>query len=102
MKIPWEIKMGTVAQYIAIASFILGTLLFLIRFVIKDDSLLVIGLYYVLFTVVVNLVYLVSIFVSLFFTNKYHMFLIQKGLIMLANIPIAALYFFIIIKSMDF
>lgn len=94
--------MGTVAQYIAIASFILGTLLFLIRFVIKDDSLLVIGLYYVLFTVVVNLVYLVSIFVSLFFTNKYHMFLIQKGLIMLANIPIAALYFFIIIKSMDF
>lgn len=99
MKTPWEIKMGNIAQYIAFASFILGTLLFLIRFTIKDEFLLVIGLYYVLFTAVVNFVYLVSIIVSLFFTNKYHTFLIQKGLLMLANIPIAALYFFVIIKS---
>ncbi len=101
MKIPWEIKIGNIAQYLAISSFAIGTILFMLTFILTSDfknHLIVIGFYYVGIVLLINLLYLIIMIISLFVTEFYHEYIIKKGFIMLANIPIAILYFFILIN----
>lgn len=100
MKTPWEIKIGKIALYIAIASFVIGTILFVYKSLFGEyifgQSLIIIGLRYILIAVFINSIYLLFLIVSLFFTKKHHLFLIQTVFIMLANIPVALFYFSIL------
>jgi hypothetical protein len=85
---------------IAYASFIIGTLIFLSELIIRsNNSIIIIGVFYTLFAIFVNSITLLFL-VYQFFTNKYERFetLIEIG-ILLTNIPIAALYFYLIIHQ---
>ena len=104
MKTPWEIKIGNFAQYLAVGSFIIGTILFALKFALKhdfQDYIIVIGLYYVIVAFFINFIYLIIMISSLFFTEHYHLHIIKKCLFMLTNIPIVILYYFIIISQLN-
>jgi len=87
------------STYLALGSFAIGTfLLVLHKLFPKEEYIFFIGFFYVLFAILLN---------SLVFLHLFYQFIIQKTeretiairiLILLANIPIAILYFFIVIK----
>lgn len=76
----------------AIGSFVIGTLLFVLYQVSKNDIILLSGCLYVLLASLFNgLLLLHLIYELLFFNQKEETFI--KILILLSNIPIACLYF---------
>lgn len=87
---------GRFSTYLAIGSFLIGTLILLLYLFSPDDNiLLILGFFYVIFAVIFN---------GLVFLNLLHQFCIYpneretlaiKMLIMLSNIPIAIAYFYI-------
>ncbi len=87
------------STYLALGSFAIGTLLLvLFKLFPREEYILFIGFFYVLFAILLN---------SLVLLNLFYQFIIQKTeretiairiLILLANIPIAIQYFFIVIK----
>lgn len=82
----------------AIGSFLIGTLLFITFQITKEESLLFVGLFYVLFALFFNsiiLSYLLNEFI--FYPNKEETAI--KILILLSNIPIAYLYFTLTINN---
>ena len=98
MKTPWEIKIGNIAQYLAIGSFTIGTLLFILGLITKNNlfnngTIIILGLIYVIIAVLINIIYLLFLIANLFITKNHHLFLIKKGFIMLSNIPIAIIYY---------
>ena len=89
-----------ISMKIAIISFTIGTLLFGTHFLIpRSDTLFVIGLYYTLTAIFVNGIMFLKLIYD-WITNPTNRYSIEKqGLVVLANIPIAILYFFIIFYS---
>lgn len=86
-----------ISTKIAFISFSIGTLLFGTYFLIpRSNNCLFIGLFYTLIAITTNGI----IFLKLIYnwitdpTNRYS--IEKQGLVLLANIPIAILYFFII------
>ena len=86
-----------ISTKIAFISFTIGTLLFGTHFLIpRSDTLFVIGLYYTLTAIFVNGIMFLKLIYD-WITNPTNRYSIEKqGLVLLANIPIALLYFFII------
>jgi len=76
----------------AIVSFCIGTLLFLAFQITKEESLLFIGLIYVLFAIFFNMLILINLFYEFLFKSHKEETAI-KILILVSNIPIAYLYF---------
>jgi hypothetical protein len=87
------------STYLALGSFAIGTILFVLFKLFPNESyIFMIGFFYVLFAILLNSLVLLNLFYQ-FITNKSERENIAiRILILLANIPIALLYFFIVIK----
>ncbi|MEZ4837996.1 hypothetical protein [Flavobacterium sp.] len=90
---------GKLSTQIAISSFVMGTILFLLNQLFpKIDEIYVFGFFYILIALLVNgLVVLNLIHHFIFFQNHREYFGV-KILIVLANIPIAAVFFYLTIN----
>ena len=94
LKLPFSTKM-------ALISFAIGTLLFIGFFSIKNnETLIFIGFYYIIIASIINILMLLKLFYD-WLENPSEKYSISKQiLILLANIPIAILYFITIINSL--
>ncbi|WP_040278875.1 hypothetical protein [Psychroserpens damuponensis] len=83
---------------IATIFFSIGTMLLLLQLYFKNMmEITVLGYYYVYFSVIINIIVLGALFVILLFRNDKIKTLKAIG-VLLINIPIALLYFQIIMK----
>jgi hypothetical protein len=93
-------KSAGFSTYLAIGSFGIGTLLFLLHFALPEYGLLYfIGYFYLLIAFLVNLLVFLNLLFLFFIKPNEREDLTIKMLIMLANIPIALLYLYIIYTS---
>lgn len=84
------------STYLAVGSFAIGTLILLFYMLFPNTMLLlVVGFFYVLFAALFNGIVLLNLLYQFYIYPKDREILAIKMLIMLANIPIAVLYFFI-------
>lgn len=95
LKLPFSIQ-------IALLSFLIGTLLFASYFMFpKWDNIIFVGIFYVLAAIFFNLIVLINLFVN-FITEPFQRKNIALQIvIVLTNIPIALIYFSIIIYSIS-
>ena len=93
-------KSAGFSTYLAIGSFGIGTLLFLLHFVLPEYGLLYfIGYFYLLIAFLVNLLVFLNLLFLYFIKPNEREDLTIKMLIMLANIPIALLYLYIVFNK---
>jgi hypothetical protein len=92
----YEHVVGQVSTYVAIISFLLGTALYVAFDLTQNGNLLAIGLIYVCLAIVINLAVVLNL-VMLWATQRLHrkFFLVKIGIV-LANIPIALLYLYLL------
>ncbi len=86
-------------KIVSIGSFIIGTFIFML-FIINPDyfPLVTFGYIFVLIAFIINSIFFVLILVSIFI-NKIHRKSLLKTLgLLIGNIPIATIYFFIVLK----
>jgi hypothetical protein len=84
---------------IAFGSFIVGTLLFVLYITTKGEELFIIGLFYILFAVIVNLIVLLFLSYNLIVDfQNWKQIIIEMGIV-LANIPIVILYIFLLLNN---
>ena len=87
---------------IAVYSFGIGTLLFLLHFVTQDAYLYIIGYFYLILAIIINGIILLFLLYKLIIYKNTRQQIFIKILILLANIPIALFYFYIIIGQPPF
>jgi hypothetical protein len=93
---------GKLSTQIAIASFALGTLVFLLNQLLpREDIIFVIGIFYVLTAMFVNGVVVLNLIHHFIFFQNHREYFGVKILIVLANIPIAALFFYLTINHIN-
>jgi hypothetical protein len=88
------------STYLALLSFSIGTILFILHLIFPyEDGIIILGFFYVLFAILIN---------SLSLLNLCYLFITKpenretnaiRILILLANIPIALLYFYIVMNK---
>ncbi|MBF6642225.1 hypothetical protein IVB69_12090 [Flavobacterium sp. J49] len=84
------------STYLAMCSFAIGTLILILYLLVPNSmQLLVVGFFYVLFALLFNGIVLLNLLYQFCIYPNERETLAIKMLIMLANIPIAVLYFFI-------
>jgi hypothetical protein len=85
---------------LAVISFVLGTILFLLFFLdFKNENILFIGLFYVLAATVFNGVAFIALFLQFLTEKDNREDLSIRILILLANIPIATAYLYMRVTS---
>ena len=90
---------GYFPAQLAFWSFLIGSLFLLLAFLFpKEDKILISGLVYVLLAFFLNGICFLVLFLQVVFNWKECEGIALQMLILLANIPIAALYLFILIK----
>ncbi len=85
---------------IAVYSFGIGTSIFLLHLIApEEEDILIIGLLFVIAATLFNSIIFLNLIYTLItdFENREHT--VIQILILLANIPIAALYFFLVVKG---
>lgn len=83
---------------IALTFFSIGTILFLIQLIINKITLVTfIGLYYVLFAAILNCLIVITLLITLIF-DKNRKSILKSLVIIASNIPIALIYFIIVIN----
>ncbi len=87
------------AKLIAIISFVLGTfLLFSFLLFPKDDSITLAGLYYVGYASLSNAILFLVLIITAFAYWDYRKMVFKTCCLLFLNIPIAIVYFFIVIN----
>ncbi len=82
---------------IALFFFAIGTLLFVLQIIIRGiTGVTILGYYYVMVSIIINLIIIVILLISLLIERKLET--LKSIGIILANIPIAYLYFYIVTK----
>ncbi|TDP59353.1 hypothetical protein [Flavobacterium dankookense] len=93
-------KSAGFSTYLAISSFGIGTLLFLLHFALPEYGLLYfIGYFYLILAFFINLLVFLNLLFLFFIKPNEREDLTIKMLIMLANIPIALLYLYIVFNK---
>lgn len=93
-------RAGEFSTHLALSSFAIGTVLLLTyRFVPQFDSIILIGLGYVALAFVLNSIVFVYLFIYFIRYPIHREYFAVKMLLMLANIPIAVFYFFVLIND---
>ncbi|MGL2967561.1 hypothetical protein [Flavobacterium sp. XGLA_31] len=88
------------STYIAMGSFCIGTMLLFLRLTMpNEESLLFIGFFYVLFAILINSLVLLNLCYQFIITPNERKTIAIRILILLANIPIALLYFYIVVNE---
>ncbi len=94
---------GKASDIIAFASAIIGTIILVLYF-IPDEGLkmtmLIVGYCYVVIAIVINLLALIILIISIFYYQLYWKYLLTKMGILLLNIPVAILYFLVVMYSL--
>ncbi len=96
------IRYKNLSQITALTSFVIGTLLFCLFLILKDRvPIVVIGMYYVVIAFTINtIVFSVLLFsIPFFWENRLELF--RYCGILLLNIPIVILYFFLVLEFID-
>ena len=90
-------------KLIALISFLLGTYL-LVSFLLfpKVDSIVIIGLYYVGYATIINVILFVFLIIVVFIYWDYRVNILKTCGLLLLNIPIAIGYFFIVLNYVNF
>lgn len=73
-------------------SFLFGTLLFLARFIIKSELLMMIGLFYIIFAAIINALLFLALLLALVHPTESRAKILMAMLLMLLNIPICFVY----------
>ncbi len=86
------------ATHFALLFFFIGTLLFLLQLLIGELSVItILGYFYVIFAIIVNLIMLVIQLLILAFRDDKLMTLKSIGILLL-NVPIAYLYYYTVLN----
>ena len=89
---------GIFSTQLAIGSFIIGTLLLLLHLQFPESIVIGIGLVFVVFSIIFNVIVLVNL-IYLLITQKNHFeYFTIKILILLANIPVTIVYLKIVFQ----
>ncbi|MEW5677059.1 hypothetical protein ABGT15_12165 [Flavobacterium enshiense] len=88
---------GKLTDYTALASFGTGTLLLVLGLSFKSfDFVFIIGYFFVLIAIAINAILLLITLSLLCIQWKHWQFFLQRALILCANIPVTALYMYIL------
>ena len=91
-----------ICQYCAIFSFSIGTLIFLLYLLSRNDGVIILGLYYTFFAIALNATLFTINAICVVFSNKYRKNYILNSGILLINVPIASLYFYLTLEIAGF
>jgi hypothetical protein len=95
-----QIQKLAFSTQVAVYSFSIGTLLFLLSFVFNNNGYLIItGYVYVIIALLINTLILLWLICNLILLKEQRQETLIKILILLANIPIAFFYLFIVIGT---
>ena len=90
-------KSAGFSTYLAIGSFGIGTIILILHFLFPHkDGILILGFFYTLFAILINGITFLNLLFQFFIKATEREDLAIKMLIMLANIPIALLYLYIV------
>lgn len=88
----------TTSKAIALLSFVIGTILFAIQLYFSDVQFIYVGFVFVLVSIIANTISLITLIFTILGDSKNKLELAKTCGIILLNIPIAILYFYIIIS----
>lgn len=98
----YQFASGKFSTKLALISFGLGTILFVIYLFIPNDMRIIIfGLYFVLAAFIINLLTLLYLMYCYLALHKHREYFLIKIMILVANIPIAYLYFLIVSQQIN-
>lgn len=87
----------------ALYSFGIGTTIFLLHLIApEEDGILIIGLLFVIAAILFNSIIFLNLIYILITDSENREQTVIQILILLANIPIAALYFFLVVREESF
>lgn len=92
------------AIWLAIVSFVIGTFLFLGYFLFDypdKDRVIITGLFYTLFALIINAITFIYLLFQYFKHPVKRDLIVIEGFFLLCNIPIAILYFYIILTNFN-
>lgn len=93
-------RVGKFSTQLAIGSFAFGTLLFLLHLGLpNEDGIFILGFFYVLFAALINGIVFVNLLFHFTINPQKREIIVIKMMILLSNIPIALMYFYLIIKK---
>lgn len=93
---------GQLSTHIAIYSFGIGTILFVIDQLFPTiDFIIIIGIYFVMTAILINSLVVINLIHHFIFFRNHREYFAIKILIVLANLPIAAGYFYITINRIN-
>lgn len=97
-----DFKKFSFSTQFAVVSFVLGTLLFASYYIFPNkDGIIILGLFYTLFAVFFNIMILINLVFQWLIMPIERENIAVKILIVLANIPVALIYFFVITKQIN-
>jgi hypothetical protein len=102
MEIINQIKKLAFSTQVAVYSFLIGTVLFLLHFVTENAYLYFTGYMYLILATFFNFIIVLWLLFNLIIHPNQRQELLIKILILLANIPIALFYFYIIFGQIPF
>tara|TARA_R110000868_G_scaffold110649_19_gene299533 strand:+ start:3043 stop:3348 length:306 start_codon:yes stop_codon:yes gene_type:complete len=89
----------TTCKTIAFLSFIIGTILFAFQLYFKEsDAFIFPGIIFISFAIIINTISLLILIIIQLSNSEYRLELLKTCGIILLNIPIAILYFYILIS----
>ncbi len=90
-----------ISKTIAIISFVIGTILFVLQLYFKESIALIYpGIIFILIAIIINFISLIALMFSLLGSSIEKLELLKTCGIVLLNIPIATLYFYILIETL--
>ena len=89
------------SQKIAIGSFIIGTIIFLLFYRTELMVFTLVGMFFLLIAIPVNIIYLIRLLYKVFTSNGYRNQILITILMLLINIPISYFYFKIALGIAD-
>ena len=102
MEIINQIKKLAFSTQVAVYSFLMGTLLFLLSFPFYENEFIYpIGILYVILATFINLMILIWLLYYLIVNKNERQEIVIEILVLLINIPIALAYFFIIVERIE-
>jgi len=88
-----------ICKFTALVSFTIGTILVILFAMNKaQDSLIIIGFYYIFIAVMLNSILLFCVFISVLYFSQHRQELLAHCGLVLLNIPVALGYFFLVLN----
>jgi len=89
-------NINRVGKWVAILSFIIGTIFLRMSFILKVEDIVMPAFFYVVMAAAVNIIIVIILIVDAFKDKENRQKYLETVVIMLLNIPIVALYLFVV------